>query len=110
MVNLSSWTVRYSGESELVVQTPQGQPLPVSVSFAPLSTDGEKVMIMSLRDLSVRKKLEADREEMQQQLYQSSKLASIGELSAGVAHEINNPLNGIINFAQLLKDEETAAL
>jgi signal transduction histidine kinase len=47
------------------------------------------------------------REEMQRQLYQSSKLASIGELSAGVAHEINNPLNGIINFAQLLKDEDT---
>ena len=62
---------------------------------------------MSLRDLSLRKKLEAEREEMQRQLYESSKLASIGELSAGVAHEINNPLNGIINFAQLLKDEET---
>ena len=46
------------------------------------------------------------REEMQRQLYQTSKLASIGELSAGVAHEINNPLNGVINFAQLLKDEE----
>jgi len=46
------------------------------------------------------------REEMQRQLYETSKLASIGELSAGVAHEINNPLNGIINFAQLLKDEE----
>ena len=61
---------------------------------------------MSLRDLSLRKKLEAEREEMQRQLYQSSKMASIGELSAGVAHEINNPLNGIINFAQLLKDEE----
>ncbi|MGH9765184.1 MAG: sensor histidine kinase, partial [Blastocatellia bacterium] len=35
---------------------------------------------------------------------QKSKLASIGEFSAGVAHEINNPLNGIINFAQLLDD------
>ncbi|HEX7334737.1 MAG TPA: ATP-binding protein [Pyrinomonadaceae bacterium] len=95
-----------SGESELIIQTAKGRPLPVSVSFTPISTDGEQVMIMSLRDLSVRKKLEADREEMQRQLYQSSKMASIGELSAGVAHEINNPLNGIINFAQLLKDEE----
>jgi len=95
-----------SGESELIIQTAKGKSLPVSVSFTPLSTDGEKVMIMSLRDLSLRKKLEADREEMQRQLYQSSKMASIGELSAGVAHEINNPLNGIINFAQLLKDEE----
>jgi PAS domain S-box-containing protein len=95
-----------SGESELTIQTAQGRSLPVSVSFTPLATEGEKVMIMALRDLSVRKQLEAEREEMQQQLYQSSKLASIGELSAGVAHEINNPLNGIINFAQLLKDEE----
>lgn len=96
-----------SGESELTIQTAQGKPLPVSVSFTPISTTGEEMMIMSLRDLSVRKKLEAEREEMQRQLYQSSKLASVGELSAGVAHEINNPLNGIINFAQLLKDEET---
>lgn len=64
-------------------------------------------MILVLRDLSVRKQLEAEREEMQRQLYQSSKLASVGELSAGVAHEINNPLNGVINFAQLLKDEDT---
>jgi PAS domain S-box-containing protein len=95
-----------AGESELMVQTATGQSLPVSVSFTPLATDGEKVMIMVLRDLSVRKQLEAEREEMQRQLYQSSKLASVGELSAGVAHEINNPLNGIINFAQLLKDEE----
>src|SRR5688572_13525055 len=96
-----------SGESELTIKNAHDQSLPVSVSFTPLSTDGEEVMIMSLRDLSVRKKLEAEREEMQHQLYQSSKLASIGELSAGVAHEINNPLNGVINFAQLLKDEET---
>jgi PAS domain S-box-containing protein len=95
-----------SGEHELAIKTPKGQTVPVSVAFTPLSTDGEKVMIMSLRDLSLRKQLEAEREEMQRQLYQSSKLASIGELSAGVAHEINNPLNGIINFAQLLKDEE----
>ena len=96
-----------SVESELVIQTPQGQPRPVAVSFTPISTAGEEVMIMSMHDLSARKKLEAEREEMQRQLYQSSKLASIGELSAGVAHEINNPLNGVINFAQLLKDEET---
>jgi PAS domain S-box-containing protein len=95
-----------SAESELIIKTARGESLPVSVSFTPLSTEGEKVMIMSLRDLSLRKKLEAEREEMQRQLYQSSKMASIGELSAGVAHEINNPLNGIINFAQLLKDEE----
>ncbi len=99
--------VHSSGESELIIQTARDKSLPVAVSFTPLSADGEAMTIMSLRDLSARKKLEAEREEMQRQLYQTSKMASIGELSAGVAHEINNPLNGVINFAQLLKDEDT---
>lgn len=36
-------------------------------------------------------------------------LASLGELAAGVAHEINNPINGIINYAQILVDECGAA-
>ncbi len=35
-------------------------------------------------------------------LMQTEQLAAVGELSAGVAHEINNPINGIINYAQIL--------
>lgn len=47
----------------------------------------------------------------EEQAYQAKKirtsqLASIGELSAGVAHEINNPINGIINYAQILLDDK----
>ena len=50
-----------SGEIEFTVRTPQGQSRPVSVSFTPLSADDEEVMILSLRDLSMRKQLEAER-------------------------------------------------
>jgi len=93
------------GEAELLVETEQGTTLPVAVSFSTLSTEKERLLTFLVRDLSARRRLEAEREQMRQQLYQTSKLASLGELSAGVAHEINNPLNGVINFAQLLQDE-----
>ena len=42
---------------------------------------------------------------MQTETMRAGHLASIGELAAGVAHEINNPVNSIINFAQIMIDE-----
>lgn len=102
------YSLLYSGEEaegEFVIETAAGAALPVAISFNTLDTGKERLIILIIRDLSARRRLESDREQMQQQLYQTAKLASLGELSAGVAHEINNPLNGIINFAQLLKDE-----
>ncbi len=41
----------------------------------------------------------------QAEAFRAAELATLGELSAGVAHEINNPINGIINFAQILADK-----
>jgi signal transduction histidine kinase/iron only hydrogenase large subunit-like protein len=41
----------------------------------------------------------------QNQLLQSEKLASLGQLSAGIAHELNNPLGGILLYANLLQEE-----
>jgi PAS domain S-box-containing protein len=94
-----------ASEAELMLGTEAGGTRPVSLSFSTIMSNDEHLIILLLRDLSTRKRLEDEKQEMQRQLYESAKLASLGELSAGVAHEINNPLNGIINFAQLLKDE-----
>jgi two-component system NtrC family sensor kinase len=46
----------------------------------------------------------------QRQLYQSDKLASLGRLTSGIAHEINNPLTGVLSYSSLLlkRDDFTA--
>jgi signal transduction histidine kinase len=43
-----------------------------------------------------------DEREMQERLYLTDRLASIGEMAAGVAHELNNPLTGVVTLSQLL--------
>jgi signal transduction histidine kinase len=49
----------------------------------------------------------SQRKAMEKQLMQADKLASIGQLASGIAHEINNPLNIILGYTQLLlRDEE----
>lgn len=54
------------------------------------------------QDISERKRAEERERQLQEQLNLSSRLASIGELAAGVAHEINNPLTVILGFSHLL--------
>ena len=93
---------------EMELRAPAGNSTPAAVSTYEITADGGPLIILIVRDLTEQRRLEGEKDVMQRQLFQSSKLASIGELSAGVAHEINNPLNGIINFAQLLKDDGVA--
>jgi len=60
--------------------------------------------LSSGEDITEYRRAEQDRMEMESQLRQTQKLESIGTLASGVAHEINNPLTGIINYAQLIHD------
>ncbi|HSB44791.1 MAG TPA: PAS domain S-box protein [Nitrospira sp.] len=77
---------------EVEVVTRMGEIRTVMVSVSPLQgVDGEILGVLGIaRDMTETKKLE-------QQIRNSEKLASVGKLAAGVAHEINNPLGGILN-------------
>jgi two-component system NtrC family sensor kinase len=52
-----------------------------------------------------RSQIEKDKKQLQEQLRHADRLATIGQLSAGVAHELNEPIGGILGFAQLVKKD-----
>ncbi len=66
---------------------------------------GQRQFVTIFFDITTRKKAEREREELQKFLFHSAKLASIGELAAGVGHEINNPLAIIQGNIERVKRE-----
>jgi len=79
-------TLRLTGRS--------GEELEVEARFAAIEFGGEHVIEVSLRDMTHERELE-------RRMRTSDRLSSLGLLTAGVAHEINNPLEGIGNYLSL---------
>ncbi len=67
-----------------------------------LEQDG---ILVFFQDLSERKRLEREKRDVEARLMQQHKLESLGTLASGVAHEINNPLFGIRNYAELVLED-----
>jgi two-component system NtrC family sensor kinase len=95
--------------TQMIFINKNGEEVPVNFSAAIIRERGQEVasvgIFSDLREiLKVHKELEAT----QSQLVHTEKIASLGRMAAGVAHEINNPLAGILIYAELLQRDLAA--
>ena len=90
----------------------QGSPLgqSVVVTVTPLVNEHDDLVgrVIVSRDVTRQIELQAEREALRTRLAQSEKLASLGQFVAGVAHEINNPLQGVLGYVELLLRSDKA--
>lgn len=77
-----------------------GEIISVEVKAVPIKFQGKLSVLLLFRDVTFRKKTE-------EIIRRSEKLSVIGQLAAGVAHEIRNPLTALKGFLQLLKEKQT---
>jgi two-component system NtrC family sensor kinase len=90
------------GQIEYRTQHKNGAWLTFRASARPLHDETGQIIgvIASARDIT-------EQQRLQQQLIQSERLAAMGQMIAGVAHELNNPLTAILGVTEMLRDQST---
>ena len=90
----------------ITVLSREREEIPIELSAALVYEEGREIASVGIfTDLRERLKIEEQLQETHLQLLQSEKMASVGKLAAGVAHEINNPLGGILIYASLMLED-----
>ncbi|MBT6139087.1 MAG: PAS domain S-box protein [Rhodospirillaceae bacterium] len=89
---------------EMKLNKVDGSEFWASVSARLIEFQGEEVVVACPFDLTERRAIEAEMQRQRDALHQSEKLSALGELLAGIAHELNNPLSVVVGQSLLLKE------
>lgn len=84
---------------------PDGTKFDAEISARLIDYRGDDVVVASIWDLTDELAVEAELAHQKDLTHQSEKLSALGELLAGVAHELNNPLSIVVGNAMMLRDE-----
>jgi len=83
-----------------------GEVIPISLNAAIVYEEDQEIATIGFfHDLRESLRIKRELEKTQIQLLQAEKMTSLGKLAAGVAHQLNNPLGGIILYTQLILEE-----
>ncbi len=95
--------VKIADDTALIARN--GKEISISDSAAPIQNNEGTIIgvVVVFRDVTERKVMEEEKEQMRVKMLSTSKLASLGEISTGVAHEINQPLTYISSSIQNLR-------
>jgi len=91
-------------ENEIEITTKSGKKKCISIVASPLKDQKDNIigMIQSILDITEKKEIEKERERLQEHIFQSQKMQSIGRLAAGIAHDFNNTLTPMLGYTEVL--------
>ncbi|ORJ57157.1 hypothetical protein B5V00_14160 [Geothermobacter hydrogeniphilus] len=97
---------------EAIAERPGGEKFPVELSTSVVGFSDDWNRLCVARDISARKRLEAENNELLRQLRHGQKMEALGLLAGGIAHDFNNILSAIIGYSEValtcIKDNPTA--
>jgi len=100
--------MRHANETGILFETYHrridGATFPVEVSSRGVDMDAQRILVSVIRDISEKKAAEQKEKQLREKTEVSSRLAAVGEMAAGIAHEINNPLTAVIGYSELLAE------
>jgi two-component system sensor kinase FixL len=85
---------------EVEGQHKDGTRFPIDLAVSEVRVEGSRLFTGIVRDISARRRAEEEARRRRAELAHAARLSTIGELTSGIAHEVNQPLTAMVNFAE----------